>query len=80
AVSVALAQKIGRSKAHALLRDATARAQQEQRYLGDILKQLPEVVEHLTPAAIDQLLDPHHYLGSAQAFIERVLGEVDAGD
>ncbi|MGA8042563.1 MAG: 3-carboxy-cis,cis-muconate cycloisomerase [Terracidiphilus sp.] len=80
AVSVALAQKIGRSKAHALLRDATARAQQEQRYLGDVLKQLPEVVEHLTPTSIDRLLDPHHYLGSAQAFIERVLGDVDAGD
>jgi 3-carboxy-cis,cis-muconate cycloisomerase len=78
AVNAALAPKVGRSTAHDLLRAATERASTEKRNLGDILKQLPQVTAHLTEAEIDQLLDPRAYLGSAQRFISRVLGEADA--
>jgi 3-carboxy-cis,cis-muconate cycloisomerase len=78
AVNAALAPKVGRSTAHDLLRAATERAATEKRNLADILKQLPQVTAHLTEAEIDQLLDPHAYLGSAQRFISRVLGEADA--
>lgn len=80
AISVALAQKIGRSKAHELLRIATDTAFHEKRKLSEVLKQLPDVTQHLSNSEIDQLLDPRHYLGSARQFIERVLGEPDAGD
>ena len=78
AVNAALAPKVGRSKAHDLLRTATERAAAEKRNLADILKQLPQVTEHLTEVEIEQLLDPRAYLGSAQRFISRVLGEADA--
>lgn len=78
AVSAALALKIGRSMAHDLLRKATACATKEKRNLAEVLKQLPEVTAHLSDTEIDRLLDPRAYLGSAQRFISRVLGEVDA--
>jgi 3-carboxy-cis,cis-muconate cycloisomerase len=78
AVSAALAPKVGRSIAHDLLRTATQRAMEEKRNLAEILKQTPEVTAHLTEEEIDRLLDPRAYLGSAQRFIARVLGEADA--
>ena len=78
AVNAVLAPKVGRSTAHDLLRTATERAAAEKRNLADILKQLPQVTAHLTEVEIDRLLDPRAYLGSAQRFISRVLGEADA--
>lgn len=79
AVSTALVAKIGRSAAHALLRDAVSRAQQEHRHLADVLKHSPEILEHLSPGDIDRLMDPREYLGSAQRFIAAVLGDEHAG-
>ena len=78
AVNAVLAAKVGRLTSHDLLRTATERAAAEKRNLADILKQLPQVTAHLTEVEIDQLLDPRAYLGSAQRFISRVLGEADA--
>ena len=78
AVNAALAPKVGRATAHELLRTATQCATEEKRDLGEILKRLPEVTAHLDDAEVDRLLAPHAYLGSAQRFIARVLGEADA--
>jgi adenylosuccinate lyase len=39
---------------------------------------MPEVSKHLSDSEVDRLLDPKNYLGSAQEFIERVLGGADA--
>lgn len=78
AVNAALAPALGRSEAHEILRKATSKAVQEKRSLGDVLKELPEVTAHLSVAKIDALLDPRAYLGSAERFIARVLGEADA--
>ena len=78
AVSAALASKMGRSAAHDLLRTATKRAADENRHLGEILKELPEVTAHLSSNEIDRLMDPRTYLGSAHRFIAKVLGEPNA--
>lgn len=78
AVSAALARHIGRELAHALIHGASQRALQEHRPLRDVLLVMPEVREHLSEDEIGQLLDPRNYLGSAQRFIARVLGETDA--
>ena len=74
-VSIFLSQKIGRSKAHDLLRAATDCALRDKRHLAEVLKCTPEIAcADVCPAApIDQLLDPDNYLGSSQEFIERVL-------
>jgi adenylosuccinate lyase len=39
---------------------------------------MPEVFKYLSDSEVDRLLDPKNYLGSAQEFIERVLGDTDA--
>jgi len=78
AVSSALASKIGRREAHELLRLAADRAVTEKRPLSDVLKETPEVKTHLNDAEIDNLLNAQNYLGSAQHFITRVIGDEDA--
>jgi len=80
AVSIALAPRIGRVAAHDLLRQAADRAQTENRRLSDVLKQMPEVKKHLNDKQIDELLDARNYLGSAQRFIARVIGDHYAND
>jgi 3-carboxy-cis,cis-muconate cycloisomerase len=78
AVSGALASKIGRIEAHEVLHKAVDRAVTEKRPLSDVLKEMPEVKTHLNDVEIDGLLDVRNYLGSAQRFISRVLGDDDA--
>lgn len=78
AVSAALAPKLGRIVAHDLLRIAADRAATQHRHLSDVLKEIPEVKAHLSDAKIDQLLDARNYLGSAQRFITRVVGDEHA--
>ena len=41
--------------------------------LADALAREPAVASRLDRAAIERLTDPAHYLGSADAFIDRVL-------
>lgn len=78
AVASALAPKIGRDAAHAILRKATTDALKERQHLRIVLRRLTEVAAHLSGEEIDRLLEPHAYLGSAQRFIAQVLGEHDA--
>lgn len=80
AVSTALAAKVGRGAAHELLRESVSRAQHEHRHLSDVLKQSSEVLQHLSPAEIDRLMNPREYLGSTQRFIADVLGDEHARD
>jgi 3-carboxy-cis,cis-muconate cycloisomerase len=77
AVSVALAGAMPRSMAHGLVRIAAREAAGTGQQLSSVLKTMPEVTEHLAPAEIDRLLNPAEYLGSAQRFIKRALGEDD---
>lgn len=78
AVNAALAMKIGRASAHALLRAASDRASRENRHLAEVLKASPEILAHLSHQEIERLMDPRAYLGSARAFIAAVLGGPDA--
>ena len=80
AVNAALAPKLGRAAAHDLLRKATQRSAKEKRSLAGVLKELPDITAHLNDEELDRLLDPRNYLGSAQRFIARVLGETDERD
>jgi 3-carboxy-cis,cis-muconate cycloisomerase len=78
AVNATLATKIGRSEAHALLREAADHALRTKRPLGDVLKQSAAVLQHLTSNDIDRLMDPRAYLGSTQRFIANVLEDPHA--
>ena len=73
AVQMALAPALGRLPAHDLVQSASKRAIAEKRPLKDVLAADRHVSKHLPKAELARLFDPLQYLGSAQAFIERVL-------
>ena len=75
AVSIALAQRIGRDAAHHLIEQCCRQALAEQRHLRAILGDNPEVGAHLNAAELDRLLDPAHYLGQARRWVARALAE-----
>ncbi len=75
AVSIALAQRIGRDKAHHLIEQCCRQAIAEQRHLREVLGEQAEVCEQLSAAELDSLLDPGHYLGQAQRWVARALAE-----
>ena len=75
AVSIALAQRIGRDTAHHLIEQCCRQAIAEQRHLREVLGEQAEVCEQLSAAELDRLLDPGHYLGQAQRWVARALAE-----
>jgi 3-carboxy-cis,cis-muconate cycloisomerase len=56
-----------------VVKHACDRALAERTGLADALEKEPEVASRLDRAAIEKLTDPAGYLGSAEAFIDRVL-------
>lgn len=73
AVTMALGEAIGRQRAHQLIEKQCHLALTQQRGLLDVLLEDNQVMAHLTPQRLAVLLDPQHYLGSAQIFTQRVL-------
>ncbi|MCK8667630.1 3-carboxy-cis,cis-muconate cycloisomerase [Pseudomonas azerbaijanoccidens] len=78
AVSIVLAQRVGRDTAHHLLEQFCKRAVAEQRHLRAVLGDEPQVTAELTAAELDHLLDPAHYLGQAKTWVERAVAEHSA--
>jgi len=73
-VMVNLVKKgIGRQKGHEILRNATIKAKQENRILKEILIENPNIAEVFTKTEIDDLLNPHKYLGKAVEQTENIL-------
>ena len=82
-IAMALAESLGKREAHACVEAACQRAADERRPLADVLGDDRVVTRYLDRAEIARRLSPDHYLGAAQAFIERVLsrlGETDRDD
>jgi 3-carboxy-cis,cis-muconate cycloisomerase len=77
-VTVALAEHVGRQQAHQIVERACRRAVAEGRHLRAVLGEDPAVIHRLQPSALDRLLDPVNYLGSAAAFIDRALAAAPA--
>ena len=73
AVMMGLAPHVGREAAHHIVRHASDTALTEHISLAEALAREPAVTEKLEPAVIARLTDPAGYLGSADAFIDRVL-------
>jgi 3-carboxy-cis,cis-muconate cycloisomerase len=73
AVSIALAEYIGRAKAHKLVEEATKRALEDRLPLLQVLTGMPEAVKHIQPERLAYLLQPENYLGSTADFIARAL-------
>jgi len=78
AVSMALAEKIGRQEAHALIEQASRRAMEQSKHLRDVLEDIPQVMRHLGREHLDNLFNPEYLSGAAQEMIDRVLAEYHA--
>ncbi|AEB60189.1 3-carboxy-cis,cis-muconate cycloisomerase [Ectopseudomonas mendocina] len=75
AVSIALAQKIGRDAAHHLIEQCCKQAVREGAHLRAVLGTNAEVSAQLSADELDRLLDAAHYLGQARRWVERAVVE-----
>jgi 3-carboxy-cis,cis-muconate cycloisomerase len=75
AVSMSLAQSMGKAQAHHLVETASRRAVADGLSLAEALSDIPQASEHLSPEALGEVMRPDGYLGAAGAFIARVLAE-----
>jgi 3-carboxy-cis,cis-muconate cycloisomerase len=73
AVMMGLAPVLGREAAHHVVKDGCDRALAERITLAEALGRDSRVTTRLDAAAIARLVDPARYLGSAGAFVDRVL-------
>jgi 3-carboxy-cis,cis-muconate cycloisomerase len=78
ATATALARSIGRAAAEDAVARACNRSIAEGVPLATILRNDPELRPHLTDAEIDRVTNPALYLGSAGAFVDRVVARVAA--
>jgi 3-carboxy-cis,cis-muconate cycloisomerase len=76
AVSTGLAPVMGRAAAHHALQRVSDRAIAEGKTLAQALRDDAEVRAHLSDEQIDRLTDPAAYLGSAGAFVDRVVARI----
>jgi 3-carboxy-cis,cis-muconate cycloisomerase len=73
AVSVALADRLGKLPAHMLVEAASKKALVAKRPLKEVLLEEPNLRGHLTAADLEGLFDVRNYLGSADEFVQTVL-------
>lgn len=73
-IMVNLVEKgIGRQEGHEILRNAVIKAKKENRLLKEILIENPKIEGVFTKTEIDDLLNPHNYLGKAVEQTENIL-------
>src|ERR1700716_673726 len=77
AVTMALAEKIGKSEAHHLVEAASKKAVTEKKDLRDVLTKDSKVTAHLDTDRITKLFEPMAYQGVSQALIDRLLAPLD---
>lgn len=78
AVSIALAQRVGRDAAHHLIEQCCRRAVEQGRHLREVLGDEPEVTTQLSAQALDNLLNPAQYLGQSKRWVKRAVAEHQA--
>jgi 3-carboxy-cis,cis-muconate cycloisomerase len=76
AVSMALAERIGKLEAHHLVEAASKKAVAERRHLRDVLTSDAKVTAHLDTGALERLFDPMAYQGASQDLIDRLLASL----
>ncbi|MQS05428.1 3-carboxy-cis,cis-muconate cycloisomerase, partial [Streptomyces alkaliterrae] len=79
-LAAALAPRLGKHAAKALLTEAATRADRTGRKLAAILHENPDVAALLTPGRLAQLLDPERYTGAAAELVDAALADHHPGD
>lgn len=77
AVTMALADTIGKSDAHHLIEEASRKAVASKRHLRDVLADDARVTAHLDATRLEKLFDPLAYQGASQALIDRLLASLN---
>jgi 3-carboxy-cis,cis-muconate cycloisomerase len=77
AVTMALAEKIGKSDAHHLVEAASKKAVAGNKDLRDVLTGNTRVTAHLSAERLAKLFDPMAYQGVSQSLIDRLLASLD---
>jgi 3-carboxy-cis,cis-muconate cycloisomerase len=77
AVTMALAEKIGKIEAHHLIEAASKTAVHEKKDLRTVLSADSNVAAHLSADMITKLLEPMAYQGTSQSLIDRLLASLD---
>jgi 3-carboxy-cis,cis-muconate cycloisomerase len=77
AVTMALAEKIGKSEAHHLVEAASKKALAGKKHLRDVLTKDAKITAHLSADKIANLFEPMAYQGVSQALIDRLLYSLD---
>jgi 3-carboxy-cis,cis-muconate cycloisomerase len=77
AVTMALAEKIGKSEAHHLVEIAVKKAVADKKELRDVLASDAKVTAHLSTDRLTKLFEPMAYQGASQALIDRLLASLD---
>ncbi|WP_442874634.1 lyase family protein [Amycolatopsis sp. NBC_00345] len=72
-LSATLAPLLGKTRAKEVLGDASARAIEENRPLGAVLAESPEITAVLDASKLADLLDPTQYTGAAGRMVDRAL-------
>jgi len=75
AVTMALADRMGKMPAHMLVEAACKKALAEKRPLKEILLEELGIRGHLTPADLESLFDARNYMGAAEEFVQRVVSQ-----
>jgi 3-carboxy-cis,cis-muconate cycloisomerase len=75
AVMMHLAPRLGRQLAHDLVYEACMEAVTTGRPLIEALLARPDLAHAVTRTELGALLDPRNYIGLAERFVDRVLGE-----
>jgi 3-carboxy-cis,cis-muconate cycloisomerase len=77
AVTMALAEQIGKSEAHHLVEAASKKAVAEKKGLREVLAKDTKVTAHLSADKLKKLFEPMAYQGASQALIDRLLASLD---
>jgi adenylosuccinate lyase len=76
AVMIYLAKRIGRQRAHEIIRSATMKAYESGENLVEALSKEPMVVEYLSAEQIAWMMRPENYIGTAVEQVEQVVSKL----
>ena len=72
-VSMALAEKIGKAKAHEAVEAACNASRKDGKHLRDVVRSEPSIGKHFSTEESDGFFDARRYLGMAEEFVDRVV-------
>jgi 3-carboxy-cis,cis-muconate cycloisomerase len=77
AITMALAEKIGKRDAHHLVEAASKKAVAGKKHLRDVLTEDPKLAANLSADKLTKLFEPMAYQGVSQALIDRLLASLN---